>query len=75
MGGASIEASILTDELLQVSLSDQILDLSFQIVAVLGLVPNISVVGTIEAGVPLTLLPRISGGIRPRWFYLITARM
>ena len=52
VGFTSSETSVLVDELFQVSLLDQIFDLFLQIIAVFGLVPNVSVVGTVKAGVP-----------------------
>ena len=63
VGDASVEASILADELLQVSLPDQIFDFPLQVVAVFSLVPYITVVGTVEVRVPLISPPRNFGRV------------
>ena len=49
----TLMTSTSADKLLQVSLSDEVLDLPLEVVAILGLMPDISVIQAVEVRVPL----------------------
>ena len=56
-GVIPVETPIIGDKLSQVSLLFQIFNFFFQIIAVLDLVLNVSIIGTVEVGISLLSLP------------------